>query len=68
VIPNPDYAIWVVRDQHVLTYLAMSLSREVLAGIASNSTTTDVWVAISKSFASQSQSWVLHLRNQLVAT
>jgi hypothetical protein len=68
VIPNPDYAIWVVRDQHVLTYLVMSLSREVLAGIASNSTTTDMWVAISKSFASQSQSRVLHLRNQLVAT
>jgi hypothetical protein len=68
VIPDPDYAVWRVHDQHVLTYLVTSLSWEILAGVASNSTTTDMWVAISKSFASQSRPRVLHLRNQLVAT
>jgi hypothetical protein len=26
VIPNPDYVVWCVRDQHVLTYLVTSLS------------------------------------------
>jgi hypothetical protein len=57
-----------VRDQYVLTYLITSLSREVLAGVASNATTTTMWAAISRSFASQSWSRVLHLRNQLVAT
>jgi hypothetical protein len=68
VIPDPDYAVWRVHDQHVLTYLVTSLSWEILTGVASNSTTTDMWVAISKSFASQSRPRVLHLRNQLVAT
>jgi hypothetical protein len=67
-VPNPDYAVWRVCDQHVLTYLVTSLSREVLAGVASNATAAIMWAAISRSFASQSRSRVLHLRNQLVAT
>jgi hypothetical protein len=68
VIPNPDHAVWCARDQHVLTYLVTSLSRGVLAGVASNTTTADMWVAITKTFASQSQLHILHLCNQLVAT
>jgi hypothetical protein len=60
--------VWHARDQHVLTYLVTSLLREVLAGVASNVTTVTMWAAISRSFASQSRSYVLHLRNQLVAT
>jgi hypothetical protein len=67
-VPNPDYAVWHVRDQHVLTYLVTSLSREVLAGVASNTTAATMWAAISQSFASQSRSRVLHLHNQLVTT
>jgi hypothetical protein len=66
-VPNPDYAVWRVCDQHVLTDLVTSLSREVLAGVASNATAATMWVAISRSFASQSRSRVLHLRNQLMA-
>jgi hypothetical protein len=67
-IPNPDYVVWHVSDQHILTYLVTSLSWEVLAGVASNVTAVTMWAAISQSFASQSRSRVLHLRNQLVAT
>jgi hypothetical protein len=67
-VPNPDYAVWHVRDHHILTYLVTSLSREVLAGVASNATAVTMWAAISRSFASQLWSRVLHLRNQLVAT
>jgi hypothetical protein len=63
VVPNPDYIVWRVRDQHVLTYLVTPLSREVLAGVVSNTTTADMWAAISKIFVSQSRSRVLHLRN-----
>jgi hypothetical protein len=51
-IMNPDYAGWRVRDQHVLTYLVTSLSREVLARVVSNSTSADMWAAITKMFAS----------------
>jgi hypothetical protein len=48
-VPNPDYAVWRVSDQHVLTYLVTSLSREVLAGVASNATAATMWAAISRS-------------------
>jgi hypothetical protein len=67
-VPNLDYAVWRVRDQHVLTYLVTSLSQEVLAGVASNAMAATMWATISQSFASQLRSCVLHLRNQLVAT
>jgi hypothetical protein len=63
VVPNPDYIVWCVRDQHVLTYLVTSLSQEVLAGVASNTMAADMWAAISKIFVSQSRSHILHLRN-----
>jgi hypothetical protein len=66
--PNPDYTVWRVHDQHVLTYLVTSLSREVLTGVGSNSMTAGMWTAITKLFASQSRSRVLHLHNLLVAT
>jgi hypothetical protein len=65
-VPNLDYAVWRVHDQHILTYLVTSLSREVLTGVANNATTVTRWTAISRSFASQSRSHVLHLHNQLV--
>jgi hypothetical protein len=68
VIPNPNYVVWHVRDEHMLTYLVTSLSREVLAGVASNTTVADMWTAISKTFAFQCQARILQLRNQLVAT
>jgi hypothetical protein len=63
LILNTDYATWCVCDQHVLTYLVTSLSREVLADVAGNSVAATMWAAISKIFASQYQSHVLHLRN-----
>jgi hypothetical protein len=67
-VANTDYAVWRVRDQHTLTYLVMPLSREVLAGVTSNTPSTDIWTVIGKTFASQSRSRVVHLHNQLVAT
>jgi hypothetical protein len=63
MVPNPDYTVWRVRDQHILTYLVTSLSREVLAGVASNTMAVDMWAVIFKTFASHSRSHILHLRN-----
>jgi hypothetical protein len=34
-VPNPDFAVWRMHDQHVLTYLVTLLSHEVLVGEAS---------------------------------
>jgi hypothetical protein len=63
-VSNPGYAVWCVRDKHILTYLVTSLSRKVLVSVVSNATTVTMWAAISRSFASQSQSRVLYLRTR----
>jgi hypothetical protein len=62
-VPNPEYVVWRVRDQHMLTYMVTSLSREVLAKVASASMAVEMWEVISKTFASQSRLRILHLRN-----
>jgi hypothetical protein len=59
-VSNPGYAVWCVRDKHILTYLVTSLSRKVLVSVA----TATMWAAISRSFASQSRSRVLYLRTR----
>jgi hypothetical protein len=64
-VANPDYVTWHVRDQYVLTYLVTSLYREVLARISSCYTAAGLWTAITRSFASQSRSRILHLRTQI---
>ncbi|KAF0904992.1 hypothetical protein E2562_039333 [Oryza meyeriana var. granulata] len=40
-VANPDYVTWRVRDQHVLTYLVTSLSREKLIEMRVQSTKTN---------------------------
>jgi hypothetical protein len=52
MVPIPDYVVWRVHDQHILTYLVTCLSREVLAGVASNTSAVDMWAVIYKTFAS----------------
>jgi hypothetical protein len=68
MIPNPNYTGWHVQDQHFLMYLVTSLSHKLLVGVASNSTSADMWAAITKNFASQLCSCVLHRCNHLVST
>jgi hypothetical protein len=40
--PNPEYARWVSCDQAVLGYLFSSLTREVLMGVTTLTTSVDV--------------------------
>ena len=43
---NPEFIKWVALDQQVLGYLFSSLSREVLAHVASMTKASQVWKAI----------------------
>ncbi|WVZ57933.1 hypothetical protein U9M48_008261 [Paspalum notatum var. saurae] len=53
-VPNPKYDLWVVKDQQVLNFLLVSLSREILKHVASEPIAARLWAAIEAMFASQS--------------
>ena len=64
-IPNPDYDVWVAKDQQILNYLLSSLSRDILAQVAALPTATAVWESIEGMFASQSRARVINTRMAL---
>jgi hypothetical protein len=49
---NPTYAQWVAQDHSVLGYLLSSLTREVLTGVATLTTSAEVWHTLADMFAS----------------
>ena len=64
-VPNPDYDVWVAKDQQILNYLLSSLSRDILAQVAALPTATAVWESIEGMFASQSRARVINTRMAL---
>ena len=62
---NPEYEIWVKQDQQLLAHLNNSLSREVLAQVATKTTSASIWAALQDMFAVQSQDRVTNLCMQL---
>jgi hypothetical protein len=65
MVPNPAYAAWMARDQHVLRFLLNSLSPDILSHVLGMDSTTEAWAGITTMFASASRSKVQHLRSQL---
>jgi hypothetical protein len=51
VVPNPEYASWIARDQAVLNYLVNSVSPDIFAHLVGLDTTQAVWTAITKMFS-----------------
>ena len=64
-IPNPEHDSWVEKDQQLLSYLMNSVSKEVLAGIATATTSAEAWKVLGVMFAAQSRARVTNLRMQL---
>lgn len=50
--PNPDYARWVALDQQVLGYLLTTMTREVMAQVATAKTAAELWIAVAQVFSS----------------
>ncbi|KAF8665977.1 hypothetical protein HU200_054065 [Digitaria exilis] len=59
-VDNPAYATWLAQEQQVLGYILGSLSRDVLAQVATLTSTVDVWATLNE--------MVIHLRSKLVTT
>ncbi|WVZ67619.1 hypothetical protein U9M48_016671 [Paspalum notatum var. saurae] len=66
-VPNPEYETWLVKDQLLLGYLLNSLTKEVLAPVATLSSAAEVWATLEGMYAAQSRARATNLRMQLVS-
>jgi hypothetical protein len=64
-IPNPEYAAWISRDQHVLRWILNALSPDVLVHVVGMETSAEAWAAINDHVSSSSKSRVQQLRSAL---
>ncbi|KAJ7010554.1 hypothetical protein NC653_001110 [Populus alba x Populus x berolinensis] len=65
VLQFPTFANWETQDNLILTCIDSSLSDEVLAQITHYSTSTEVWIALSTAFASESRAKAIQVHSQL---
>ena len=64
-VDNPAYNRWIEQDQHLLSYLLSSMTKEILVQVSSCEHAAEVWSAVTDMFASQSKSRILQIRSQL---
>lgn len=62
---NPDYELWVAKDQTVLNFILSNLSKEILSQVNSEVTAAGTWTAIQGLFAAQSHARVIATRMAL---
>jgi hypothetical protein len=67
-VPNLDYTIRVALDQHVLSYLLNSHTKEILGHVTTNVMTASAWSALEELYACQSRAKVTNLRFALTNT
>jgi hypothetical protein len=64
-VPNPNYTLWIRKDQFLLSWIISTLSEKVLSQVYGLDTSRLIWVALQNKFASQSQSRISHIKRQL---
>ena len=64
-IPNPEYDMWVAKDQQVLSYLLGSVSKEIFGQVSTVETASAAWATIEGMFASQSRARIITTRMAL---
>ncbi|KAK1698168.1 hypothetical protein QYE76_014865 [Lolium multiflorum] len=67
-IPNSEYAVWLARDQTLMSYLVKGLDMDLLSQVVGSEHASDLWSTIEGLFTSQSRSRVNMLRGALVNT
>lgn len=51
-VSNPEFSIWTRKDQHILSWLTISLSDSVMSTVYGLHTARQVWTALASKFAS----------------
>ena len=62
---NPVYQAWRKKDQHVLSILVSSLSKNILPCLVGKTTSKEAWEALNKHYSSSNPSRIMHLHNRL---
>jgi hypothetical protein len=62
---NPEFSIWNKKDQHLLSWINLTLSTKVLSTVYGLTTPRQVWNLLANRFASQSKSRIAQLKRQL---
>jgi hypothetical protein len=66
--PNPEYDLWMSRDQMFLGYLLSSMTREVLMGVTTHTSSMAVWSALDNMFSPRTRSHSVNTRIALATT
>jgi hypothetical protein len=61
-ISNPAYEDWLASDQQVLSFLLSSVSKEILAQIATKQSAAEAWTVIQTMFASKTRARAVNMR------
>ncbi|CAN6310998.1 unnamed protein product [Urochloa humidicola] len=59
---NPEYTRWVALDQQVLGYLLTTMTRDVMAQVASARTSAELWAAVEEIFSSTTRARSMNTR------
>uniref|UniRef100_A0A2N9FT93 Integrase catalytic domain-containing protein n=1 Tax=Fagus sylvatica TaxID=28930 RepID=A0A2N9FT93_FAGSY len=62
---NPDFQLWNIRDQALLTLINSTLSSSVLSMVVGHNSAQEVWKTLEQRFTSTSRSNVLNLKIEL---
>jgi hypothetical protein len=64
-VPNPEFVLWQRKDQTILSWINITLSKKVLSTIYGLETSRQVWTSLASQFANQSKTRVANLKKQL---
>lgn len=66
--PNPEYQIWIRRDQFLLSWMLASIGESMLGHVVRCNTARDVWLTLERLSFSQSKARTMQLRMALQST
>jgi hypothetical protein len=66
--PNPAYIAWMTRDEALLGYLLLSVTRDVLMGLMTITTSAAAWNALAEVFAPRTRARSVNTRIALTTT
>lgn len=65
---NPEYAVWIRRDQFLMSWMLASISESMLGHVVRCNTAREVWSVLERLSLSQSKARIMQLRMSLQTT
>jgi hypothetical protein len=68
MVANPEYEDWLASDQQVFSFILASVSKEILAWIATATTVAQAWEKLEEQFTSQTRACAITTRMALATS